>query len=191
MLTIGDHPQMRGKLKDPRVIAAGIAVACMLIDDLPGGQYGTFHDPGAAAMLSIVFADAFTLWGRRGSKPLACVMFCVALFLKFFIQPLFWVENAAFVDIGTLLLAHGLLGFFALRSMNLWADFACLVASVAAVTIVLFILYLTSFVSSSWIAFYWQLGAARVLVPGVFWTVVLLVEAHCVEPKAAVNAVAP
>jgi hypothetical protein len=176
---------MRGKLKDPRVIAAGIAVACMLVDNLPDSQYGTFRDPGAAAMLSIIFADAFTLWGRRGWKPLMHVTFWITLVLKFIIQPLFWVENAWFWDTGALLLAHGLLGFLAVRGMNLWADLVCFVATVTAVTIVLFILYLTSFLGSSWIVDYWLLGAARVLIPGAFWTVVLLVEAHCVESKIA------
>jgi hypothetical protein len=174
---------MPGKLKDARVIAAGIAVACMLIDDLPEAQYNTFRDPGAAAMLSIVFADAFTLWGRRGWKPLIHLTFWFALVLKFFVQPLFWVQNAWFWDVGTLLLAHGVLGFLAVRGMNLWAGLFCFVATVVCVTLVLCILYLTSLFGSSWIAFYWQLGAARVLVPWVFWTVVLLVEAHCVETK--------
>src|ERR1700722_11395350 len=128
---------MRGKLKDPRVIAAGIAVACMLIDDLPESQYNTFHDPGAAAMLSIVFANAFTLWSRRGWKPQILLAFCLALVLKLFIQPFFWVQNAWSWDIGTLLLAHGVLGFLAVRGMNMWADIFCFVATVTAVTIML------------------------------------------------------
>jgi len=158
----------------------------MLIDDLPESQYNTFHDPGTAAMLSIILADAFTLWGRRGWKPLIYLAFCLALVLKFFIQGFFWVQNAWFWDVGTLLLAHGMLGFLAVRGMNLWADLFCSVATVTAVVIVLFILYLTSFFSSSWIAFFVQLWAARVLIPGAFWTVVLLVEAHCAEPKSSV-----
>lgn len=177
---------MRGKLKDPRVIAAGIAVACMLFDDLPEDQYNTFHDPGAAAMLSIVFADAFTLWGRRGWKPLILVMFCIALVLKLYIQPLFWVRDGWLWDTGTLLATHGVLGFLAVRGMNLWADLFCFVATVIAVTIVLLVLYLASFVSSSWIAFFVEDWAARVLIPGAFWTVVVMVEAHCSESKSGV-----
>ena len=51
---------MKGKLKKPMLIAAAIAVACMFIDDLPQPDYGTFRDPGAAAMLSIIFANAIT-----------------------------------------------------------------------------------------------------------------------------------
>jgi hypothetical protein len=113
-------------------------------------------------------------------------MFCIALVLKFCIQPLFWVQNAWFWDIGTLLLAHGVLGFLAVRGLNLWADLFCFVATVIAVTIVLFVLYLTSFVCSSWIVFYVQDWAARILIPGAFWTVVLLVEAHCTEPNSSV-----
>src|SRR5271165_6231162 len=142
---------MRVKLKDPRVIAAGMAVACMLFDDMPEDGYNTFHDPGAAAMLSIILADAFTLWSRRGLKPLIFVMFCVALFLKFFVQPFFWVRNAGFLDVGTLLLAHGLLCFLAVRGMNLWADLFCPVAAVIIVTVVLFLLYLPLLFSSSWV----------------------------------------
>jgi len=172
---------MRGKIKDPRVIAAGIAVACMLVDDLPDPEYGTFRDPGAAAMLSIVLADATTLWSRQGSKLLVFVTFWIALALKFLIQPIFCVRNAWVLDIGTLLLAHGVLGLLAVRVGNLRANVICFVSTVSSVVIVLFILYLTSFFGSSWVAFYWQLAAARVLIPAAFWSVLLFSEAHRVE----------
>jgi hypothetical protein len=168
------------------MIAAGIAVACMLLDDLPEPDYNTFHDPGAAAMLSIVFADAFTLWGRRGWKPLILVMFWIALVLKFCIQLLFWVQNAVFWDFGTLLLAHGVLGFLAPRGMNLWAHLVCFGATLLAVTIVLLVLSLIWHFYSSWIAFYLLDWVARVLIPGAFWTAVLLVESRCAESKSSV-----
>jgi hypothetical protein len=173
---------MRGKITEPRVIAAGIAAACMLLDDLPDSQYGTFRDPGAAAMLSIILADGFTLWGRRGWKPLIYLTFGIALVFKFFIQPFFWVRNAGFLDSATLLIAHGVFSFLAVRRMNLWADFICVMATVTTLTLTLLLLYLISLFSTSWLFDYWELAAARIVIPCVFWTVVLLVEKHCIEP---------
>ena len=174
---------MIGNPTDPRLIASAIAVACMLVDHLPEPQYNTFHDPGAAAMLSIIFADVFTLLGRRGWKPPIIVAFWVSLGVKFFIQPMFWVRNAWVYDIGTLLLAHAALGLMAVQKAPLRIRlFSCL-GAVVAVGIAFCPLYLLTVFDSSWIAFYVQLGAARVLIPCAFWTAVLLVENYSIKSK--------
>ena len=178
---------MLGKLKDERFVASAIAVACMLVDDLPESHYNTFHDPGAAAMLSIIVADTFTLAVRRGAMVLASVLFVPALLLKLFIQPLFWVENAWFWDISTLVVIHALLGFVALRGAALRIRFIASVATVAGVVIALIVVWLARVTGSSWIHFHFELAAARVLIPCAFWTAMLLVETHFVTASSDVG----
>lgn len=165
------------------MIACAIAALCMLVDDLPESQYNTFHDPGTAAMLSIVFADAFSLAVRGGWRKLAFVAFVPALLLKWFLQPFFWVENAWFWVIGTLLLIHALLGFLAARGTTLRIKLICCVAGLTGVVMALFTLCLIRLAGTSWIHFYVQLAAARLLIPSAFWTAVLLVESRLMTPN--------
>jgi hypothetical protein len=163
---------MFGKLEDTRVIACGIAVGCMLVDDLPESQYNTFHDPGTAAMLSIVLANAFTLAGRLGWNWRIYLAFLFALFLKFFIQPFFWVENAWVWVIGTLLLAHALFGFLAAGKKSFEGKILMSIETVCSVVAAIIVTSLIGLCGSSWIIFYAQLAAVRILIPFAFWTAV-------------------
>jgi hypothetical protein len=167
---------MPGKLKDPRIISCAIAVACMFVDDLPEPQYNTFHDPGAAAMLSIILANILTLVGRRGWRWFIWLALCFALIFKFFIQPFFWVQNAWFWDIGTLVVAHVLLGLLTARGQPLRLRMVMSVATTIGVLSAIFVAFIVGLWGTSWIVFWMQLEIARVLIPWAFWTAVLLVE---------------
>jgi hypothetical protein len=165
---------MLERQKNPWVIAAAIAVAFMFLDDLPEPGYNTFHDPGAAAMLSIIVADAIAALVNRGRIGAAMLIFLPAFFLKFFLQPLFWVHDAWFWDISTLLAVHFVIAFFALRGLGFEDRVLCSVASVIGICLALAALTLISAAGSSWIHFYFEVGIARILIPFAFWTLLLL-----------------
>lgn len=161
--------------KNPSVIAAAIAVACMFFDDLPEPGYNTFHDPGASAMLSIILANAIAMFVNRGRIVLAILIFFPAFLLKFFLQPLFWVHNAWFWDISTLLGVHAMIAFFAVSGLVFEDRILCSVAAIIGISLALSAVTLISATGSSWIHFYFEVGIARILVPFAFWTFLL----HC------------
>lgn len=176
-----------GKLKDPRIIASAMAVSFMLLDNLPESQYNTFHDPGAAAMLSIIFADVFTLLGRQYGRY--CVLFLIvpAFFLKYFMQIFFWVENAWFWDVGMLILAHFALAWMAFRSVHWRIRLGYFVSALGAIGCVLFVLAIIEINRLSWVGFYWELGLARILIPWVFWAAILKVESRVKQKVVAAD----
>lgn len=163
------------QLRDPRIIASLIAISCMLLDDLPGPQYGTFRDPGAAAMLSIILANTVTLIGRPRWGWVTWGALGIGLVLKFFLQAFFWVQNAWLWDTATLVLAHSALGFLALKAPVARRFVACGAASGAVIGSLFVLIFMGSPWSSwsSWLAFWLQLAAARILTPFAFWTAVL------------------
>jgi hypothetical protein len=67
--------------------------------------------------LSIILANALALGFRN--VPMAVFLLPILLipvmFLKMYLQLLFWVPNAISWDIGTVISAHALLGMLALR----------------------------------------------------------------------------
>ncbi len=173
---------MRDRFKDPRLIAAAIAVGCMFIDDLPEPHYNTFRDPGASTILSIIFADAITAIGRPTQPKRAVLAFILLLPLKLFIQPLFWVENAWFWDSGALLLTHGVLGFAAVRRDNLRARVICAAETLAALLLLMILLDIAFPYDASWRVHYLQILAARISIPVTFWAVVCRREARSAPP---------
>lgn len=172
---------MLKKPRNPWTFAAGIAVGCMFLDDLPEPAYNTFRDPGAAAMLSIVLADAMMVAIYRGRVALATFVFLPALFLKFCIQPFFWIRDAEFLDLGTLAGAHAILGLLAARNVTWHTRLQCAGAAIVWVSAAVFVAALIGGGEASWLHFYIQVGAARILVPLAFWCAVLHFEGE--SPK--------
>ena len=181
----GLDKDMLKKPENPWVFAAAIAAACVFLDDLPEPFYNTFHDPGAAAILSIILADAITVLVHRGRFAFAVVILLPALLFKFLIQPLFWVRDAWFLDYTTLAAAHAVLGFFALRNVTLKTRCHCAGFAIIGVFAGVFAAAMVGAGGSSWIHFYFQLGAARLLVPLGFWFAVL--QAARESQKSAVS----
>jgi hypothetical protein len=168
---------MLEKLRDPRIIASAIAISSMVLDDLPEPQYNTFHDPGAAAMLSIILANAVTLAGRPRWNWATWVALGSGLVVKYFLQGLFWIENAWLWDTATLVLTHSALGLVALKG-PIDRRFVTAGAASGAVICALLVARLIGLSGASWIVLWLQLAAARVLIPFAFWTAVLFTEAR-------------
>jgi hypothetical protein len=175
--------QVRGGIHDPRIIACGLAVCCMFVDDLPEAGYNTFHDPGTAAILSVILADTFTVLGRRISNTMIRWMlgplFLCGLFFKLLIQSFFWIQNAGMWVYGTLIVTHILLGLVAARKEPMEIRLAMFRVSLIAVCGAIMATLLVSLVGiffsplvTDWLVF----GATRVAIPWAFWTGVLYVE---------------
>lgn len=173
-------------LNNPRMLAAATAILCMFVDDLPEAGYNTFHDPGTAAFLSIILADACVSVARSsGTAAYGTVAFIIlfipGLILKLFLQPLFWVQDAWLYLIPLFLLSHGLLGFLAMRKSSFQLRMQMVRVTLGGVIAALFVALLVGIIGiwfSNWIVFYFQLAAARILVPFAFWTMVVRLEAR-------------
>ena len=85
-------------------------VSCMLLDDLPGPQYGVSRPRGCCDAQHHPRQHRHPDWsaamglgdlGRAGDW----------MVLKFFLQAFFWVQNAWLWDTATPALAHSALGF--------------------------------------------------------------------------------
>ncbi len=166
-------PVQLGELKDPRIIASGIAIGLMLLDDLPRPNYGTGHDPGAATMLSLILANAIALMVHRGVRGWICdAVLLPALFLKPYVQMFFWVRNATVIDLVVLLASHALLGFMSSGTSSAGRPRGA-VAGFAGTGLALLLAGLLGLYGKSWLVFWWQVAAVRILVPVLFWTAVL------------------
>lgn len=175
---------MHEKAKNPWVMAAAIIAICAFVDDLPEPQYNTFHDPGASAMLSIIFGNALALVIRKRRIGLAVIIFFPALLLKFILQPAFWVHDAWFWDIGTLITAHAILGFLALRDIPFQIRCRSAVLGSVGVVVSLVVISFINVSTSYWLNLYFQLGAARLLIPLAFWYGVVRAEREYKEGVA-------
>lgn len=163
-------PFFRRRL-DLRLLAAAIAVGLMLWDDLPRPNYGTGHDPGAAAMLSILFANSLTQLMRRSAWIWVHVGLVAALFVKPWLQMFFWVRNATVVDLAVLLAGHTLLGWLAVQGSS-QARARRALAGLLGTGLALALAGLIGLLDRSWLVFWWQLAFARIAVPVLFWTAV-------------------
>jgi hypothetical protein len=169
---------MKDDIKKARAIACLVAVACMILDDLPESQYNTFHDPGAAAMLSIIFANLVATSSRRRPAWLIPIVVCVGLVAKFFFQGFFWVRDAGALDMGTLLLAHILLSFMAPVGINFVSRGIICAMTFAGISFAMLMVFASTSWSISWVTFWMQLAALRILIPWLFWTTIMKVENH-------------
>lgn len=156
---------------DLRLLAAAFAVGLMLSDDLPRPNYDTGHDPGGAAMLSILFANSLTLLLRRDAWIWYSVGLVAALFVKPWLQMFFWVRNATILDLAVLLAGHALLGWFAVRG-SIQARSRRALAGLLGTGLALVLAGLIGLLGHSWLVFWWQLAFARITVPVLFWTAV-------------------
>ncbi len=167
---------MRNGIKRVRLVACAIAASCVLFDDLPEPQYNTFHDPVSAAILSIVFANLMTLLLRRGYWTGVLIAFVPALILKFLIQALFWVRDAEVPLLGFVLVSHAVIGYLAAPSAVCDGRSDYLFSGLGGIFgALLVVLFLHGF-KHSWLYFYWELAAARLLFPWCFWTGILLID---------------
>ena len=177
---------MNSNLRNTRAAACLIAVSCMILDDLPEPQYNTFNDPGASAMLSLILAVATTVSWHRGWKFLAVVGFVPAFLLKFFIQPVFWIRNAETIDLATLFAAMGMLGFLAIRKGGLALRFTMGFLALMSVASALVALQFIGLDHSGWLAFWWLIATARVLIPYAFWSTIILGERWLIQSEVRI-----
>jgi hypothetical protein len=184
-------PQLAALRRDPRIVGSTAAILCLLVDDLPGQPYGTFRDPVAAVMLSIIFGDSLALavhrrWDRIGQR-----FFGVALLFKLFGQSFFYIKwsDAEVLDGAFLLLAHvviGIAAFGGLRprdttlrdragilevnaALAVLRCFAGFLAVAVALALLIPLYACAERYHSTKIEFY-TLAGARALIPYLFWT---------------------
>lgn len=129
-------------------------------------------------MLSIILADATVVAFWRGRGAFAALAFFPVFFLKYFLQSFFWVENAVPLDIFTLGAAHGVLAFWAIRNVALNIRLKCSIVDFSFVIgAVVFLMVVDGVVGGAyWLRFYFEIAAARILVPIAFWFSVFRVE---------------
>ena len=161
----------------------------LLLDDHPAQPYGTFRDPAAAVMLSIIFGNSLALGVQRRWDRVGKSYFSLALLFKVFGQILFYVAggDTEVLDLAFLLLAHALIAVAAsggLRSAgvtlhggasNFEAPLAFIraLAGIFAVTMALVILrpFLDYPDHNQRIkSEYYTFAAARAFIPYLFWT---------------------
>lgn len=159
-------------LTDPRVVAAAVACLWLYFDDLPGEPYGTFHDPGAAALLSIVFAQATALLVLRRVDPSSVGLWLLAVFAKFGLQMLFYVRGAMVLDLLALLAVN--LGIAALARKKLHPPLSSAVlCTFIGWLVALFAVILVHRLGRGFdypAASFWSIAFARVAFPYFFWT---------------------
>jgi len=123
---------------------------------------------------------------HRGWKWLAVVGFTPALLLKFMLQPLFWIRDAALIDLVTLYAAMGILGFLAVRKGDFAFRFTMGFLALVSIALAIFALHFIWLDYSGWLAFWWQVAAARVLIPYAFWSTIILAERWLVQSEVRI-----
>ena len=162
--------------QDPRWVASIAAFLFVLIDDVPSQRYATFRDPGAAVMLSVIFGDCLALAVRRRWDRTGVCFLVIASVFKFFLQGLFYVQNAAIIDSAFLLFAHFLIAAAMSRGARPVGAAIQGFAGVFAVAIGLMILRQAEIYAErnqSFEILFFTYAAARVLIPLLFWTTLL------------------
>jgi hypothetical protein len=169
--------------RDPRVVSIGVAVGTMVLDDLPLGQYATFHDPGGAAVLSTLLAlpcgllaVTTTYYAKTRRELIAIVV--LLLFLNAGGKGMLYVRNAHIIDPLVLWAGSMVIAIAYVKATRRWRRLVTVLVSVPLALGVshglewLATRYAPASWNSSW-PFFVLLVAYRVLVPYCFWTMLI------------------
>ena len=174
---------MRSRLaalpRDPRLIACSAAILWLLHDDHPAQPYGTFRDPGAALMLSLIFGDALAAavqrqWDRTGKW----LFWTVTVFKVLGCQSVFYIQDAGLLDCTFLLVTHFVIGALAFRRSSFELALLRGVMGAAAVFAGLVVFHQLEQAADehhSIKGLYYTYALMRALIPYLFWTAMLAV----------------
>lgn len=163
---------LRKLVTDPRVIGSAVACSCIYIDDLPGQPYGTFRDPGGAALLSIIFAQFTVLAFIRNWNGITPLTWALSLLAKLGLQPLFYVQNALPIDLMFLIGAHCVIGCLVRHHLQIATFDAMLIATLVSCMCALLVSWAVHLCAGpfDYSAYFWSFASARVTFPYFFWT---------------------
>lgn len=158
-------------LLDPRLVVSVVACMFLFVDDVPRPFYSTFHDPGAAVMLAIIFAQTIALAVVRLFDCKSVMLCLLALIAKSSLQGLFYVRNALVLDLATLIVAHIIIGFAVRRIFRL--KYSIMLSAV--------LLGCVLALAASWAVGelgsvfgyhggFWELASERIAFPYFFWS---------------------
>lgn len=158
-------------LLDPRLVASVIACLFLFVDDVPRPFYATFHDPGAAVLLTIIFAQTMALAVLRLFDRKSVMLCLLALIAKSSFQGLFYVRNALILDLATLMAAHFVIGFAVRRIFRLKYSIMLLAVLVGCALALATCCMVSAFGGVfGYDGAFWELASARITFPYFFWS---------------------
>ena len=181
-----ENPPLSYSPRLPWIVSMLVTVVSMVFDHQPETRYSTGHDPGGAAVVSIVFAlwcgwltllaMAGPRWLRLGLVIMVPSSFFGYALHKNVLQWLLYVRNADIIDPLVLWAAAGLIAVASVWLTRSWLRLLTVLVSVplalaASVGVGIAAVEIARH-RPAWSEFV-LLAACRVLVPYVFWTLLL------------------